>query len=105
MDSYISIHALREEGDLACIQIENGADQFLSTPSARRATDVAVETYQYDQISIHALREEGDGGLAGPPTAQFLSTPSARRATKSKVAVAHDVSISIHALREEGDLP
>ena len=34
--------------------------QFLSTPSARRAT-VLRDTFDYDiSISIHALREEGD---------------------------------------------
>ena len=34
----ISIHALREEGDTLTINIPAGAYQFLSTPSARRAT-------------------------------------------------------------------
>ena len=80
--------------------------QFLSTPSARRATGGALQRhtrqdYFYPRpprggrlaamlppppfflISIHALREEGDGS-AFPTTTQpekFLSTPSARRAT------------------------
>ena len=102
--------------------------EFLSTPSARRATEREVKPYERQYISIHALREEGD---LGPPSLLtrnrgFLSTPSARRATKSLawllVLVAYfyprpprggrltlDVSeltfdgISIHALREEGD--
>ena len=57
--------------------------QFLSTPSARRATsrpDVAVDEVV---ISIHALREEGDNqpGAGRRGDRQFLSTPSARRAT------------------------
>ena len=34
--------------------------QFLSTPSARRATVQDIETGEVIQISIHALREEGD---------------------------------------------
>ena len=34
----ISIHALREEGDLGQIYDQNELKQFLSTPSARRAT-------------------------------------------------------------------
>ena len=34
----ISIHALREEGDLAKIQKEKQEEVFLSTPSVRRAT-------------------------------------------------------------------
>ena len=79
----ISIHALREEGDLC---LHAGNDSL--------------------RISIHALREEGDrtwsgwfpagsyfyprpprGGrrpckLSPQPGRQFLSTPSARRATK-----------------------
>ncbi len=35
-------------------------DQFLSTPSARRATIPAAIVFLGDLISIHALREEGD---------------------------------------------
>ena len=34
---------------------------FLSTPSARRATDIAMYHSGVRKISIHALREEGDG--------------------------------------------
>ena len=78
---------------------------FLSTPSARRATEALKHPGVHGIISIHALREEGDripfmvsiaaeyfyprpprGGRLTPsgikPKAvQFLSTPSARRAT------------------------
>ena len=36
--------------------------QFLSTPSARRATEVAPYIFLAVHISIHALREEGDSG-------------------------------------------
>ena len=56
---------------------------FLSTPSARRATDELGELITNREISIHALREEGDA--RGP----------SRRGCRS---------ISIHALREEGDV-
>ena len=123
----ISIHALREEGDdfttiprlfyrnfyprpprggrhLARIHAEC-CIQFLSTPSARRATcRFGIQphpcTYFYPRpprggrpgraeqnspltrISIHALREEGDDVV------------------HSQI---HDLRISIHALREEGD--
>ena len=35
-------------------------DLFLSTPSARRATDEAEYWALDAKISIHALREEGD---------------------------------------------
>ncbi len=37
----ISIHALREEGDLFTVAVAAGRDLFLSTPSARRATRTA----------------------------------------------------------------
>ena len=101
----ISIHALREEGDL-----------------------LHVGSAQAFNISIHALREEGDvpSGICVPGVPVFLSTPSARRATASVAPIllamayfyprpprggrpvvragdAATVPISIHALREEGD--
>ena len=79
----ISIHALREEGDLLPAACTRPPWIFLSTPSARRAT-------------------EGDG--AKLETLQFLSTPSARRATQSGRPDRDRCVISIHALREEGDL-
>ena len=126
-DYNISIHALREEGDICCTHCKakishfyprppRGGrrhvggffvlnDQFLSTPSARRATSRSTPTGARspnfyprpprggrpkltepldhpEKISIHALREEGDLKL-------------------NDVAVV--VLISIHALREEGD--
>ena len=34
----ISIHALREEGDVTAVEAGTGSNVFLSTPSARRAT-------------------------------------------------------------------
>ena len=34
----ISIHALREEGDLELVDAVESSSEFLSTPSARRAT-------------------------------------------------------------------
>ena len=102
----ISIHALREEGDLLPCSIPFHINLFLSTPSARRATSGAV--------TIAAV-------------AGFLSTPSARRATlynldprpgrmdfyprpprggRRAVLPGAELPrrISIHALREEGDL-
>ena len=101
----ISIHALREEGDVAlfCLRTlllyfyprppRGGRPSphfrlvrvhlFLSTPSARRATE---EIYEKDKIQL------------------FLSTPSARRATCCLFFLRQVDIISIHALREEGDL-
>ena len=56
----ISIHALREEGDLwKRWRIQRG-NPFLSTPSARRATTSSILSQARLKISIHALREEGD---------------------------------------------
>ena len=56
----ISIHALREEGDMGLVPPFCTMSRFLSTPSARRAT---------------SMQTDGTGTLI------FLSTPSARRAT------------------------
>ena len=81
-DFGISIHALREEGDLPGEGKKQDPDKFLSTPSARRATN-------------------GEQSLW--PPARFLSTPSARRATDAPLFLQYGVGISIHALREEGD--
>ena len=102
--------------------------KFLSTPSARRATQDFTEAPQTLAISIHALREEGDARTRAIMclTFTFLSTPSARRATTAyqrqtcsdtdfyprpprggrPLALSLepcDQLISIHALREEGD--
>ena len=102
----ISIHALREEGDLAALEKQE-------TP---------------EPISIHALREEGDPrkAVTGGNQGVFLSTPSARRATiclgdsaghirhfyprpprggrrGAFLVIVYAQRISIHALREEGD--
>ena len=57
--------------------------QFLSTPSARRATDAVLPLPTLDEL--------------------FLSTPSARRATVQDIETGEVIQISIHALREEGD--
>ena len=57
---YISIHALREEGDYIDMAFRKKAFAFLSTPSARRATTVSTNRNLSKRISIHALREEGD---------------------------------------------
>ena len=56
----ISIHALREEGDSAISMLIVAISIFLSTPSARRATELTRCFDDVSVISIHALREEGD---------------------------------------------
>ena len=58
----ISIHALREEGDMIERGSTDGLAEFLSTPSARRATPKPGIGNPRYAISIHALREEGDQG-------------------------------------------
>ena len=80
----ISIHALREEGDLEDETVDVSGKIFQSTPSARRATATT-------------------GGVTATCKA-FQSTPSARRATLYHLHFVRWVDISIHALREEGDL-
>ena len=60
VQALISIHALREEGDISYKPIRRFFAIFLSTPSARRATQMSTFSLQNDKISIHALREEGD---------------------------------------------
>ena len=80
----ISIHALREEGDMMMLLGCGVLTEFLSTPSARRATPYNGSMFTKSfEISIHALREEGDRipQRLIPNDRRFLSTPSARRAT------------------------
>ena len=78
----ISIHALREEGDLPVSTICTASCKFLSTPSARRATHFCFRGPQRDDISLHPPRD-------------------ARRSPDHPVPPKGE--ISIHALREEGD--
>ena len=123
----ISIHALREEGDQHRSGTHKRRLEFLSTPSARRATRQGRQQGRRGAISIHALREEGDEEqreemakavlFLSTPSARratadqpalvnqhlFLSTPSARRATAAIRGLVDVPVISIHALREEGD--
>ena len=80
----ISIHALREEGDTSGTMGGTITALFLSTPSARRATNAILEQSGDIQISIHALREEGDAlsSRSYRSATKFLSTPSATRSLK-----------------------
>ena len=81
---YISIHALREEGDTALIG-GNFPRKKISIHALREEGDPPERTARETEqtISIHALREEGDAfpALRARRGARFLSTPSARRAT------------------------
>ena len=82
----ISIHALREEGDRIALTSAFSFSDFYPRPprGGRPYDDDHVPTQ--DTISIHALREEGDSFASSklPLRSSFLSTPSARRATLPK---------------------
>ena len=80
---YISIHALREEGDQRFFALSSRMMVFLSTPSARRATGLVADI---GDVLGHFYPRPPRGGRPLQPVG--LRTP--------------DV-ISIHALREEGD--
>ena len=79
----ISIHALREEGDLVLLG----------------------EQRVFTSISIHALREEGDlvGAAAGAAGGNFYPRPPRGGRHRGVHQAARPSAISIHALREEGD--
>ena len=81
----ISIHALREEGDLGSGAMRGGI-RLISIHALREEGDAQRSTWPRPQwaISIHALREEGD--------------------LRQAFQVQKYYEISIHALREEGDL-
>ena len=57
---YISIHALRGEGDHDDSRDIPSYQQFQSTPSVGRATEINLSQNRGSKISIHALRGEGD---------------------------------------------
>ena len=102
----VSIRTLCEEGEPRRKSRSNLWSIFLSTPSARRATERPIRQALELSISIHALREEGDDRGTAPSGSRryfyprplrggrqhaacgdhavglFLSTPSARRATE-----------------------
>ena len=127
LGALISIHALREEGDVTGGLFGQPARDFYPRPPRGGRLYLFRDVSRYIVISIHALREEGDHGMCAssyvsvnfyprPPRGGrqpgseaflrrfiFLSTPSARRATYVAGYVTKKVDISIHALREEGD--
>ena len=78
---------------------------FLSTPSARRATSNANDQRAVTIISIHALREEGDSTVARMLAIGGNFYPRPPRGGRPPTAPSSITvpSISIHALREEGD--
>ena len=102
----ISIHALREEGDVYDPTRREIVVEFLSTPSARRATKIYRIGDVSRLISIHALREEGDGGAGRQDRDEQVISIHALREEGDRplmITSSHLPYISIHALREEGD--
>ena len=80
-------------------------DEFLSTPSARRATVGNSQSGGHAQLflSTPSARRATQASNKSHRPKPFLSTPSARRATESGTSLDKASPISIHALREEGD--
>ena len=105
----ISIHALREESDLATCSVEvdqvnfnprpprgerptviaanNQLHEFQSTPSARRATAAAELRQNRQTISIHALREESDDQINGSQLAHNHFNPRPPRGERQRTKV------------------
>ena len=78
--------------------------KFLSTPSARRATEISYDDEQDMEISIHALCEEGDPGRHPAVMFHMISIHALREeGDVNSQAGQAGRTISIHALREEGD--
>ena len=124
---WISIHALREEGDYSQLSSSRPSYHFYPRPPRGGRRRCHPHPAGESSISIHALREEGDpprlyprpprciflstpsarratpSGMLWPLPRIFLSTPSARRATSFMQAALSHIKISIHALRVEGD--
>ena len=123
----ISIHALREEGDIQPVDCKSHNDDFNPRPPRGGRLQAIMQGVYNHIISIHALREEGDfptwlvfscssdfnprpprggrpaGSFFDTIQTKFQSTPSARRATRPSLRIRQAACISIHALREEGD--
>ena len=124
----ISIHALREEGDIDPTDVCVDLIRFLSTPSARRATpsqsrrplrlqyfyprpprggrpELYTAGRLFNGISIHALREEGDHSrrVRRHRHGNFYPRPPRGGRRPAPRRSPSCWGISIHALREEGD--
>ena len=82
-DSWISTHALREEGDQS-----------------------KTNTVTLIRISTHALREEGDGWprVILTMVQHFYPRPPRGGRQQEQERRQTGISISTHALREEGDI-
>ena len=101
----ISIHALREEGDASSTPTPAAACHFYPRPPRGGRRDFGVSELDYIQfLSTPSARRATSSGSSDTISVElFLSTPSARRATFGTYLLHPSTVISIHALREEGD--
>ena len=101
----ISIHALREEGDLLRGRCIRGTCAFLSTPSARRAT-IFSQCSQSSRQDFYPRPPRGGrpySSLSGSSGSYFYPRPPRGGRPAFRAASSALTIISIHALREEGD--
>ena len=101
----ISIHALREEGDTSFGSLSPISSQFLSTPSARRATP-QVNTVVFQFYYFYPRPPRGGRPTAAAPStsaAYFYPRPPRGGRLLPRLPEKPYMEISIHALREEGD--
>ena len=127
--NWISIHALREEGDSALWTSARARYDFYPRPPRGGRLECIGPRHGAKKISIHALREEGDGHRQGsgagaghfyprPPRGGRRSSPPPghrwsryfyprppRGGRRDQSVCPNFIHfISIHALREEGDV-
>ena len=103
----ISIHALREEGDLRPLLRGRRRMDFYPRPPRGGRQKTVKPWSDCDKISIHALREEGDVQTIAIPVEEYkISIHALREEGDDRAAGRYEFQfISIHALREEGDIP
>ena len=102
----ISIHALREEGDIQKFKALFNAALFLSTPSARRATSLAIKMAEIED-NFYPRPPRGGRRCSGQRTSSPIRYFYPRPPRGGRPAIYDGKklfsAISIHALREEGD--
>ena len=90
--SAISIHALREEGDRAKMELSRNQNNFYPRPPRGGRLGVGHGVGHHIDISIHALREEGDGASHGQSTTACYFYPRPPRGGRlSRLPPDHDV--------------
>ena len=105
VDTVVSIHALRVEGDSKRESRSAARVWFQSTPSAWRATSPSAAS-AWSERGFNPRPPRGGRpcyyiAIADPN--RFQSTPSAWRATFPRARRLRWQEVSIHALRVEGD--